>query len=163
MRNAYGTAFNGLSLRVTHCALLIALFAGSAQAATYYVDYAGGSDANGGTGMGSAWQHSPGDAMATGAPKTTVLAPGDRVIFKGGVVYRGSIDITASGAAGRPITFEGGSWGAQPAIIDGSVPLTNWTACQSQSDCQGNPHWQSIYYTVIPSTPIVPPYQSLFA
>ncbi len=92
-------------------------------AATYYVDYVGGAATTAGTSTGAAWQYSPGDsrfaAACTGDCATTwtaagsVLNPGDKVIFKGGVIYTGSqITISWPGnadtVAGR-IIFDGDS------------------------------------------------------
>ena len=88
----------------------------------YYVDFGAGSDASDGKSQTTAWQHSPGDANATGTAKSTALAPGDVVLLKGGVVYEGSITVTASGTSAQPIVLEGGpqeSWGSGMAIVDG--------------------------------------------
>jgi hypothetical protein len=89
---------------------------------TYYIDFVGGADTNAGT-QASPWKHSPGDANATGNARATALAPGNTVIFKGGVVYSGEIDIPASGtASGGYITFRGntpsGTWGTGKAQFD---------------------------------------------
>jgi len=132
-------------------ALLIAC--ASAQATTYYVDFHGGSDAGPGTSAGQAFQHCPGDRQAADVAAATELAPGDTVLFKGGVVYRGSIEARQSGAPGRPIIYDGntaGTFGRGRAIIDGSEPLTGWKRCASAADCGGNPNWRSIYYTDAP-------------
>ena len=88
----------------------------------YYVDFDAGSDASDGKSQTTAWQHAPGDANATGTAKSTALAPGDVVLLKGGVVYEGSITVTASGTSAQPIVLEGGpqqSWGSGTAIVDG--------------------------------------------
>ena len=53
------------------------------------------------------------------------LLPGDSVLFRRGDVFYGSIRVTKSGEAGRPILFAAYGSGAQP-IIDGGVLLTNW-------------------------------------
>lgn len=90
--------------------------------ATYYVDFETGNDANAGTSTGAPWQHSPGDANATGVADATSLSGGDTVTFKGGVVYLGYILLQWSGSAGNVITFDGnsaGTWGEGRAIIDG--------------------------------------------
>ncbi len=105
------------------------LGASHAYAATYYVDYVGGNDANtgvwNGTAKPTAWQHAPGDANATGIPLATILKAGDRVIFKGGVAYLGTVVMPWSGSAGRPIIYDGNTnfeenpFGYGRAIIDG--------------------------------------------
>jgi hypothetical protein len=99
-----------------------------ATAATYYIDFPAGSDANNGTATNAAWQHCPGDAKATGIPATTPLAAGDTVIFRGGVSYTNSITVKWSGTTGNPITYDGNSaetWGTGKAILDGMYLLTN--------------------------------------
>ncbi|HTS17372.1 MAG TPA: right-handed parallel beta-helix repeat-containing protein, partial [Verrucomicrobiae bacterium] len=53
----------------------------------YYVDYAGGSDANVGTNPATAWQHCPGDSAAMAIPAATTLKAGSVVWFKQGVTY----------------------------------------------------------------------------
>ena len=76
---------------------------------TYYVDFGAGSDAADGKSQATAWKHAPGDTNATGNAQSTTLVPGDVVLLKGGVVYEGTITVTASGtsssahrARGRP-------------------------------------------------------------
>jgi hypothetical protein len=91
---------------------------------TYFVDFDSGSDTADGKTQGTAWKHSPGDASATGVPLSAKLAAGDVVQFKGGVVYKGQIAITASGSASAPLVLEGGpqvGWGSGKAIIDGET------------------------------------------
>ena len=87
-------------------------------AKTYFVDFTSGSNSNSGLSEGSAWKHCPGDASASGVPAATLLQAGDVIRFKGGVRYQGTIGLLWSGSAsaGR-ITYDGGSWGAQRAII----------------------------------------------
>jgi hypothetical protein len=89
---------------------------------TYFVDFSAGSDAASGTAQNAAWKHAPGDANATGGPAAAQLAPGDVVLFKGGVPYYGSLTVTTSGTAASPIVLEGGAqegWGSGSAIVDG--------------------------------------------
>ena len=68
------------------------------QAKVFYVDYDHGSDLSSGQNKAAAWQHSPGDEQATGLVAEIELEPGDTIIFKGGVRYRGSIKVQWSGA-----------------------------------------------------------------
>ncbi|MBN2583761.1 MAG: hypothetical protein JXL80_11905, partial [Planctomycetes bacterium] len=83
----------------------------SASAATYYVDFDGGSDSNAGTSASVPFKHCPGDSAASGTAASTLLVAGDKVIFRGGVVYRGAIACTRSGAAGSPVTYDGNTAG----------------------------------------------------
>ena len=87
------------------------------RAATYYIDFATGSDSNTGTSPTAAWKRAPGDAKATGVPAATALKPGDRVLFKGGTTYVGSIALKYSGASGSPITYDGSAWNGSKSTI----------------------------------------------
>jgi len=107
------------------------LLSTKAQAATYYVDFVNGNDNNNGTSYLSAFKHSPGDLTATGQPATVSLVSGDRIIFRGGVKYKGSINVKTSG-----VILDGnsdGTFGTGKAIIDGSEPLTGWSTCSLPS------------------------------
>lgn len=119
----------------------------------YYVDYAGGSDSNPGTQADRPWKHSPGDANAKGLPAGVTLKPGDRVILKGGVTYRGSIQVTESGTADQPIVIEGngdGSFGTGMAVLNGGEPITGWVACASATEAKGNPNFSKILKATVP-------------
>src|ERR1035437_10267898 len=109
-------------MRMTLWIFLVMLVLGQkAWCATYYVDFDKGDDAQKGTSEPAAWKHAPGDPSATGAAHALTLAAGDVVLFKGGVTYRGSIAIPASGEPGHPITYKGDGWGQDKAIIDGAA------------------------------------------
>ncbi|MBN2583807.1 MAG: right-handed parallel beta-helix repeat-containing protein, partial [Planctomycetes bacterium] len=121
---------------------------------TYYVDYDGGSDSNNGRSTALPFQHCPGDTNATGTAASTSLTQGDKVIFKGGVVYRGEINCNWSGVSGNPIIYDGNSeasFGTGRAVVDGSEVLTGWTQCTSANDCDGNPNYANIYWTYLPA------------
>ncbi|HIH10142.1 MAG TPA: hypothetical protein HA254_05760 [Candidatus Diapherotrites archaeon] len=102
---------------------IIFLLATSASAATYYIDFENGNDAADGQSTLTAWKHSPGDANSSGNPKNVALNPGDIVMFKGGVVYKGTINLSWPGNSdSNRIVYNGnstGNWGAGKAIIDG--------------------------------------------
>lgn len=136
------------------CLLAVVAFAHSALATTYYVDFESGADDKAGTSAGAAFKHSPNDPAAAGTAAGVKLEPGDLVIFKGGVVYRGMVNVTASGSAEKPITFDGntkGDFGSGKAIIDGSEPLTGWKRCASADEAKGNPRWAEIFQVDVPS------------
>jgi hypothetical protein len=121
---------------------------------TYYVDFVGGSDSNNGRSTGAPFKHCPGDNSATGIADSTTLTAGDKVIFKGGVIYRGEIECLWSGASGNPIIYDGnteGTFGTGRAVLDGSEVLTGWTQCTSASECGGNPNYANIYWTYLPA------------
>jgi hypothetical protein len=131
--------------------ILMILVATPLWAATYYVDYSKGNDALKGTSQADAWKHSPGDKDATDTAKSVVLAPGDVVLLKGGVIYRGSVEVPASGKEGSPVTYKGDGWGAGKAVIDGSAPIgANWTRCASADELRGNKNFEKIYWTAAP-------------
>lgn len=52
--------------------------------ATYYIDYASGSDANAGTSTGSPWKHCPSMEPFSGSYSHS---DGDVFVFKGGVTW----------------------------------------------------------------------------
>jgi parallel beta-helix repeat protein len=93
-------------------------------ATSYYVDYADGNDSEKGKAASSPWKHAPGDESATANAKHTVLAPGDTMIFKGGIAYNGTITVRWPGRQGAPVVYDGnssGRWGSGKAIIDGAM------------------------------------------
>ena len=75
------------------------------RAQTYYIDYERGSDQSSGRSAQQAFKHCPGDAAAGGRAAGTRLAPGDKVIFKGGVHYRSTVTIPSSGESDPPSTW----------------------------------------------------------
>ncbi len=91
--------------------------------ADYYVDFENGRDTNTGLSASTPWKHAPGDPNATGNPASASLQPGDTVLFKGGVIYGGSISIKASGVSGNHITYRGDNWPdleGTKAIVNGN-------------------------------------------
>jgi hypothetical protein len=105
---------------------------------TYYVDFDHGSDQAYGQAETQAWQHAPGDPQAQDGPRRTRLGPGDKVLFRGGVIYRGAIRLDDSGAADQPITYSGLGFGAGRAIISGRdlIPV-RVRACEASAGCAG--------------------------
>lgn len=98
---------------------------------TYYVDATAGSDGNSGTSPETAWKSLYHVSRAT-------LQPGDNVLFKRGETWKDDVlDVPASGAADRPITFGAYGTGAKP-VIDVTVPVpgadqtASWTAVSNQ-------------------------------
>ncbi|MDD5675105.1 MAG: right-handed parallel beta-helix repeat-containing protein [Chitinivibrionales bacterium] len=102
---------------------LLVLGISTTWSSVYYVDFVNGQNANSGKSSTSAWKNCPGDAAATQVPAQTILAAGDSVIFRGGIVYKGQITLKSSGSGpAAQITFDGnsaGSWGSGKALIDG--------------------------------------------
>jgi Right handed beta helix region len=103
---------------------------------TYFVDFDAGSDSADGKSAQTPWKHSPGDSSATGVAASTSLASGDVVVFKGGVRYKGSIDVPASGTAAARIVFDGnstGTWGTGLAVIDGEETRSHGFRLQNRA------------------------------
>lgn len=105
--------------------LLSALIGFPAGSATYYVDYAAGSNSNAGTSEGAAWKHAPGDPRRSGSVPTS-LSAGDRVLFKRGVDYvltNSYVTIVSSGTAESPIVYSAYGAGDRPRITrDTTLP-----------------------------------------
>lgn len=149
-------AFTNAAATMGPRALMLALLLGAAAPAlsqrSFYVDFSNGNDAADGITPATAWKRSPGDPQATGTAARTRLAAGDRVLFRGGVRYRGTITVTASGTAERPIVFDGSAWGDRRAIIDGSNMLAAPRPCASQVECLGAANWRQLQWVPVEPT-----------
>ena len=115
-----------------------------AGSTTWYVDYANGRDTADGRTAETAWKHSPGDVAATGRPASQALNPGDKVQFRGGVSYRGTIRLSADGTAEKPIVFTGLGWGPGMGVMDGGDAVQAARACRSAADCGGAANWAQL-------------------
>ena len=124
----------------------------SATSATYYIDYESGNNAADGLAPERAWKHAPGDPKATAGPATVALEPGDTLLFKGGVVYNGSVVMEVSGTPDKPITLDantGGTFGEGRAILDGARMIEHWKRVESAAAVKGNSRWASMFYADI--------------
>jgi len=133
--------------------LLLLLLVSCAGASVYYIDFEGGSDKADGRSARAAFKHCPGDPAAEEKASGLKLLPGDKIIFKGGVIYRGSVTVVCSGEDGSPVVYDGnteGTFGTGRAVVDGSEPVTGWSACVSEADCGGNPQWKNIFTARLP-------------
>lgn len=120
--------------------------------ADYFIDYVNGDDRNDGLSPETAWKHAPGDINAAENPANIVLEPGVTVLFRGGVIYPGTISIPISGTSTDPVTYRGQGWGCEKAIIFGADPIPgDWARC-TVSACQDFPDITSIYYIDIADT-----------
>ena len=134
-------------------ALLFYLSFNACSAAVYHIDYDNGSDDKDGLSAKSAFKHCPGDKNATSKAAAVSLAPGDTILFKGGVVYRGAIEINASGGEGKPIVIDGnsaGKYGKGMAHLNGSLPVLNWKRCKNKAEAAGHPAYKKIWRAVLP-------------
>jgi hypothetical protein len=114
-------------------------------AGTYYVDFANGSDSASGLTPEAAWKRAPGDSRAGPAPRAVRLQPGDTILFRGGVAYRGTVVVRSAGTPESPIRYVGDGWGAAPAILDGAEPANTARPCRSARDCDGEAGWQGLH------------------
>jgi hypothetical protein len=122
-----------------------------AWAATYHVDFANGSDTADGLSPATAWQRAPGDSRAGAGPRAVRLQPGDTILFRGGVAYRGTITVRTAGTPDAPIRYVGNGWGPAPAILDGAEPAADARPCRSARDCGGNPGWADLHHVSLGS------------
>ncbi|MBO0932570.1 right-handed parallel beta-helix repeat-containing protein [Fibrella aquatilis] len=106
------------------CCLLLLPWLGKAQT-TYYVS-ATGNDGNSGRTVAQAFQ-------SLGKVSSLALQPGDSVLFKRGDTFRGTLQISRSGAVGRPIVFAAYGAGNKP-VLSGSIPLTGWTRTSANAN-----------------------------
>ncbi len=110
----------------------------SAHAATYYIDYSGGSDSNSGLSKSTPWKHQP---YMKGFAGTYTHQAGDIFIFKGGVTWAWSVadpifpwNIQTGGSTGNPdqytvdkTWYAGSSW--TPPIFDGCQTAEGLNVC----------------------------------
>jgi hypothetical protein len=114
---------------IRNASILLYLLVTGAYAATYYIDYSGGADANAGTSTGAAWQRHP---YMNGWTGSYSHAAGDRFIFKGGVTWPKAafpLTLAATGTSGNRDYYgmtnnwySGGAW-TRP-VFDGEY-ITN--------------------------------------
>jgi hypothetical protein len=90
----------------------LSLLASSARATDYYVDSVAGVDTNNGTAISTPWK------TLTKVNGITFLA-GDKVLFKRGSAWTGTLTPKGSGTAGNPLVFDAYGLGAAP-IINGA-------------------------------------------
>lgn len=94
------------------------LFGENGWGTTYYVDQAGGKDANPGTSTGKAWK-------TISKVNRSSFSAGDSILFKRGGTWKEILAPPSSGAHGNPITF--GAYGSGNApILTGRGTLTGW-------------------------------------
>jgi hypothetical protein len=87
-----------------------------------YIDFEGGDDSVDGMTKNSAWKHHPWDGAATGKAKT--CSGVHTYVFKGGVVYRGTLKARESGTADDPVRLtRDPSWGDGNAVFSGSSTI----------------------------------------
>jgi hypothetical protein len=99
-------------LKLFILSLICLAFTASAFCKTYYVDAKSGYDNNNGLSTKSPWK-------TLSKVSTTLFNSGDRIAFKSGERFLGTLIISTSGKPEAPITYTTYG-GTQPAIIDGN-------------------------------------------
>ena len=106
-------------MKTTFFVIFLAL--SSLVAATDYYVKNGGSDLNTGTSDAVAWA-----SIDKVNSMFSTLKPGDRILFKRGDIFYGTINITKSGISGSPITLGVYGTGDKP-IVTGFTVFSTWT------------------------------------
>ncbi len=114
-----------------------------------YIDFESGDDTNPGT-KEAPWKHHPWDPNATGSAAEASGAI--TYVFKGGVIYRGTLEGRESGEAGNPIRLTcDPTWGNGPAWIVGSREITSgWKKADASIAPEGMPEPEKIWYIDLP-------------
>jgi len=95
----------------------------------YYVDNVAGNDSNSGTSESTAWK-------TVARVNQASFAPGDRILFKRGEIWREQLTISAAGMPNYPIFFDAYGSGNAP-VISGTdlLPIPVWTVCATCQQC----------------------------
>ncbi len=90
-----------------------------------YIDFDAGDDARDGSSKATPWKHHPWDPEAAGNARACKGI--HTYVFKGGVHYRGSLEVAESGKPGQPIRLtRDPSWGSGEAVLSGSERVGGW-------------------------------------
>jgi hypothetical protein len=85
---------------------------------TYYVDCAAGADSNNGTSTGTAWK-------SLNKANSANLVPGDKLLFKRGCIWYGTLSATWNGNAAAYITIGAYGSGNLPKFQNGATDLAD--------------------------------------
>jgi hypothetical protein len=99
-------------------AACFSVLSASAPAETYFVDVDKGNDENSGTSQATAWR-------SLDRVNAAHFFPGDEILFKRGMQWRGTLIVSASGSEHAPITFSAYGSGKNPVIVR-SVKFSGW-------------------------------------
>ncbi|NLV20347.1 MAG: T9SS type A sorting domain-containing protein [Bacteroidetes bacterium] len=106
-------------MKKTLTLLFIALYL-NASATTYYISSSGNDSANGLS------ESTPWKTISKLNSSFYIIKPGDRILFKRGDTFHGTIKITKSGTSASPIYFGAYGTGDKP-IITGFTTISSWT------------------------------------
>ena len=98
-------------------ALTIPVATVQAAGTTYYIDSSGGNDSNSGTSTSAAWQ-------TLTKVNSITFQPGDKILFKAGGSWSGTLSPLGSGDSTNQITIDMYGTGNKPLIAGGGVPAT---------------------------------------
>ena len=93
----------------------------NAFATNYYVDASGGNDNNSGTAETQAWK-------TLNRVNESSFAPGDKILFKRGEIWKGRLKVSSSGIAGNPIVYSAYGSGNKPIIRDIAQQDLSWSS-----------------------------------
>ena len=114
-----------------------------------YIDFAAGSDENAGDSKEKPWKHHPWDAAAAGNAKA--CSGIHTYVFKGGVYYRGELNVKDSGKDGDPIRMtRDPAWGTGDAVMCGSEIVTGW---KKGADNKDIPEPEKVWYADLDFAP----------
>jgi hypothetical protein len=126
--------------------LVLALSSLPAQAATYYVNSASGNDSHDGLSRSTPWK-----TLSKVQNMSAGFQPGDRVLFRAGFTYPGTLTLTGlHGTGAQPIRLGRYGYGKNPAF-DGSLPITGWSVHAGKiwkatvPACAGNTQLVAVY------------------
>ena len=122
--------------------VLICLTSSFAYATDYYVSSSGNNSANG-LSLSTPWQ-----SISKVNSASSSFNPGDRILFKRGERFYGSLQISKSGSSGSPITVSAYGTGANP-VITGFTTISGWNnyggGIYSKSlSCQSKPNMVAV-------------------
>ncbi len=115
-----------------------------------YIDFENGDDSNDGSSKASAWKHHPWD---NNAREQAAQASGPiTYVFKGGTIYRGTLEGREQGEPGNPIRLtRDPSWGDGPAWLVGSMEIKDgWKRADPSIAPEGMPEPEKVWYIDLP-------------
>ncbi|MDF2922596.1 MAG: hypothetical protein K0R57_1510 [Paenibacillaceae bacterium] len=114
---------------------------------TYYIDASLGDDNNPGISEGSAW------ASLDKVNGTTFL-PGDRILFKAGESWAGTLYPKGSGSEGSPITIDKYGAGGKPVINGNGVAYSEADPIDAAVYLSGQSYWTIRNLEVVNDSPV---------
>jgi len=100
--------------------MVLVLFGAEARSTDFFVSSAGNDSTSHST------EQTPWKSIDKINAMMPTFRPGDRILFKRGETFNGTLNVTQSGAEGNPIHFS--AYGTDPTlpVITGSAPVTQW-------------------------------------